>query len=133
MSVSGDIETLLKLRTVAVVGCSPKPSRPSHQIAAYLIESGYRVFPVNPRHAQILGEPCLASLTDIEEPIDIVNVFRRSEHVPEIVEQAIAINAKGLWLQDGVDHPEAVQKARSKGLTVVSNDCIMRQHLSRFR
>ncbi len=133
MSVSNDIEALLRLRTVAVVGCSPKPTRPSHQIAQYLMESGYRVFPVNPGHSQLLGEKCHASLLTIEEAIDVVNVFRKSEHVPEIVGQAISIGAKGIWLQDGVDHPEAVAKAREKGLTVVVNDCIMRQHLSRFR
>lgn len=133
MSGNDDMEALLKLRTVAVVGCSPKSERWSNKIAVYLLENGYRVFPVNPGHAQILGEKCYPSLSAIEEKIDIVNVFRQSEHVPEIVDEALSIGAKGVWLQDGVDHPEAVAKARSNGLIVVSNDCIMRQHLSRFR
>jgi predicted CoA-binding protein len=132
MSSSADIETLLKMHVVAVVGCSPNPARPSHQVASYLIDIGYRVIPVHPGHDEILGEKCYASLADVPEPVDVVDVFRRAEFVPEIVRQAVAIKAKGLWLQDGIDAPEAVETARKSGLTVVVNDCLMRQHLSRM-
>jgi predicted CoA-binding protein len=133
MEKNDAIEALLKMRGIAVVGCSPKPERASHQIAAYLQEAGYRVFPVNPGHAQILQTACFASLSAIEEPVDVVNVFRRPEHVPDIVAEAIKIGAKGIWLQDGIDHPAAAAAARERGLIVVADDCIMRQHLSRFR
>jgi len=133
VSVNSDIEVLLNMLSVAVVGCSPKPERPSHRIAAYLIEEGYRVYPVNPGHREILGRRCWPSLSDIEESIDFVDVFRKPECVPDIVDEAIALGVKGLWLQDGVDHPAAVSKARAAGLVVVADDCVMRQHLSRFR
>jgi predicted CoA-binding protein len=133
MSVNSDIEALLKLRSVAVVGCSPKPERASHQVASYLIEAGYRVFPVNPGHRTLLGERCWSSLSEIDETVDLVNVFRKAEFIPALIDEAIAIRAKGVWLQDGLDHPEAVAKARENGLVVVVNDCVMRQHLSRFR
>lgn len=133
MSQNDGIEALLKMRSIAVVGCSPKPGRASHQIAAYLQEVGYRIFPVNPGHAQILQTACFPSLAAIEEPVDVVNVFRRPEHVPGIVEEAIRIGAKGIWLQDGIDHPAAAAAARERGLIVVADDCIMRQHLSRYR
>src|SRR5436309_2323778 len=103
MGSNSDIEELLKMHVVAVVGCSPKTSRPSHQIASYLMDAGYRVIPVNPGHDEILGEKCYPSLKDIPEPVDVVDVFRRSEHVPEIVAEAVSIKAKGIWLQDGVD------------------------------
>ena len=132
MSVSDDIERLLKLRTVAVVGCSPKPGRPSHQIAAYLMEVGYRVFPVNPNASEVLGEKCYPDLASVPEPIEVVDVFRRPQEAADVVRQAIAVGAKGVWLQDGVRAPEAEALARSRGLTVVADDCIMRQHLSRF-
>ncbi|MBI5243954.1 MAG: CoA-binding protein [Elusimicrobia bacterium] len=117
---------------IAVVGCSPKPERPSNQVASYLIDVGYRVIPVNPACGEILGEKCYPSLLDIPEPVDVVDVFRKREHAQEVVRQAVRIKAKGVWLQDGVDTPEAVELARAGGLKVVANDCIMRQHLSRF-
>ncbi|MBI3296614.1 MAG: CoA-binding protein [Elusimicrobia bacterium] len=132
MSVSDDIERLLKLRTVAMVGCSDDPRRPSNQVARYLIEVGYRVIPVNPNHAEILGEKCYPDLASIREPIEVVDVFRRSESAGEAVDQAIAAKAVGVWLQDGVRDPEAEARARANGLTVVADDCIMRQHLSRM-
>lgn len=131
-SSPSDIESLLKMRVVAVVGCSPKPERPSYQVASYLIDCGYRVIPVNPGHEEILGEKCYACLKDIPEPVEVVDVFRRPEHVPEVVREALEIGAKGIWLQDGIDHPQAVELARSKGLKVVVNDCFLRQHLSRM-
>ncbi|OGS05880.1 MAG: hypothetical protein A3G41_07670 [Elusimicrobia bacterium RIFCSPLOWO2_12_FULL_59_9] len=122
------VETILALRTIAVVGCSPKPERPSHTVAAYLKEQGYRVIPVNPGQEEILGEKCFPNLTAIPGPVDVVNVFRRSEKVFPIIQEAIAIKAKALWLQDGVTHPEGEALARAAGLMVVSNDCMLRKH-----
>ncbi|HVE12012.1 MAG TPA: CoA-binding protein, partial [Elusimicrobiota bacterium] len=110
----------------------PNPARPSNRVASYLMEAGYRIIPVNPGHGEILGEKCYASLKDIPEPVDVVDVFRRPEHVPGLVDEALAAGAKGLWLQDGIDHPEAVARARAKGLVVVVNDCLLRQHVSRM-
>lgn len=132
MTVSDDIETLLKLRTVAVLGCSPRADRPSHQIASYLMDAGYRVIPVNPAASEILGEVCYPDLASIPEPVDVVDVFRRPEALSEAARQAVAKGAKGLWFQDGLRDPAAEAMARKAGLTVVADDCIMRQHLSRF-
>lgn len=120
------------MRTVAVVGCSPSPERPSHRVAAYLLEVGYRVIPVNPGHDEVLGEKCYPDLASIPEPVDVVDVFRRPEAVAQVVREAIRKGAKGLWLQDGVRDPEAEALARGSGMTVVADDCIMRQHLSRL-
>ena len=132
MSVSDDIECLLKMRTVAIVGCSPDSKRPSNQIARYLIEVGYRVIPVNPNCPEVLGEKCYPDLASVPEPIDVVNVFRRSAEAGAAVRAAVKVGAKGVWLQDGVRAPEQEAEARKSGLTVVADDCIMRQHLSRF-
>lgn len=118
------------MRTIAVVGCSAKPERASHFVAAYLKERGYRIIPVNPGHTEILGEKCYPSLSDIPEPIDVVDVFRRSELVLPVIEEAIKVGAKAVWLQDGVTHPEGEALARKKGLLVVSNDCMLRRHQS---
>ena len=119
---------ILAMKVIAVVGCSPKPERPSHYVAAYLKEQGYRIIPVNPGHAEILGEACYPGLAQIPEPVDIVDVFRRSEDVFPIIKEAIRIKAKALWLQDGITHPEGEAFARQAGLLVVSNDCMMRRH-----
>lgn len=132
MTVSDDIETLLKLRTVAVVGCSPKADRPSHQVASYLMDAGYRVIPVNPAAAEILGEVCYPDLASIPEPVDVVDVFRNQAALLDAARQAVAKGAKGLWFQDGLIDHAAAALARKAGLTVVADDCIMRQHLSRF-
>ncbi|MBI3549414.1 MAG: CoA-binding protein [Elusimicrobia bacterium] len=132
MNSPQDIEDILKLQTVAVVGCSPKRERPSNQVASYLMESGYRVIPVNPGHKEILGETCYPTLKDIPEPVEIVDIFRRSEFVPDIVKDAIDIKAKAVWMQDGVEDEQAAALARKSGLRVVMNDCMLRQHLSRL-
>ena len=95
--------------------------------------AGYRIFPVNPGETEILGERCYARLEDIPEKIDIVDVFRKSEHVPEIVESAIKMGARGLWLQEGVIHQEAADRARRAGLLVVMDSCILKEHVKRFR
>jgi len=123
--------------TVAVVGLSPQPERPSHQVAQYLLQQGYRVLPVNPVAAgqTILGQPCHASLEHAAAALaaeglrlDIVDVFRQSDQVPPLAESAIALGAATLWLQLGVAHPEAEARAAAAGLTVVSERCIKIEH-----
>jgi uncharacterized protein len=115
-------------RTIAVVGLSSNPGRASHGVAAYFQGQGYRIIPVNPNEAEVLGEKSYPDLRSVPGPVDLVNVFRRSEHVPEIVEDAIAIGARALWLQQGVTHAEAEQRAREAGLQVVSDACMMVLH-----
>jgi uncharacterized protein len=128
------ITDLLKSsRTIAVVGLSAKPQRPSYGVAQYMQSAGYRIVPVNPEESEVLGEKSCARLEDIPEHVDIVNVFRRSEFVPEIVDAAIRIGAKGIWMQEGVIHAEAAEKARRAGLTVVMDRCILKEHIRRFR
>ena len=125
------VELILAMKTVAVFGCSPKPERPSHYVAAYLQQQGYRIVPVNPGHAKILDQTCYPDLAAIPFPVDVVEVFRRSAEVLPVIEAAIAIKAKALWLQDGVTHPEGEAKARAAGLLVVSDDCMLRRHQDR--
>jgi uncharacterized protein len=110
-------------RTIAVVGCSPDPDRDSHEIAALLKAKGHKVIPVNPSCSEILGERCFASLTDIPEPVDVVDVFRRPEHVDQIAADAITIGAKILWLQLHVINEPAARKAQAAGMTVVMDRC----------
>ena len=110
-------------QTVAVVGCSPNPERDSHRIAKLLKARGHRVIPVNPGHRAILGETCYASLRDIPERVDMVDIFRRSEHVASIVDEAIEAGAKVVWMQLGVIDERAAAKAQSAGLTVVMDRC----------
>ena len=119
---------IFQMKTIAVVGMSPKPERPSHYVGIYLIESGYEVVPVNPGHKEIAGIASYPSLLDIPNKVDVVNVFRRSEHTLFIAEAAIEIGARALWLQDGVYNKEAGQIAEDAGLLVVMNDCMLRQH-----
>jgi len=126
-----EIETIKKifeLKTVAVVGMSPKPERPSHYVALYLQENGYHIIPVNPGHDEIAGLRSYPSLVDIPVEIDVVDVFRRSEFVDVIAKDAVKIGAKALWLQDNVINPEAGNFAEDAGLMVVMNDCMLRQH-----
>lgn len=110
-------------RTIAVVGCSPDPDRDSHEIAALLKAKGHKIIPVNPTSKEILGERCFASLTDIPEPVDMVDVFRRPEHVDQIAADSITIGAKILWLQLDVINEPAARKAQAAGLTVVMDRC----------
>ncbi|MFQ5792303.1 MAG: CoA-binding protein, partial [Acidobacteriota bacterium] len=110
-------------RTVAVVGLSPRPERPSHRVAAFLIGKGCRVFGVRPGVKHVLGSPCYSRLRDIPEKIDVVDVFRRSEAVPEHAEEAVALGVSVLWLQLGVIHQEAALRAKRAGLTVVMDRC----------
>ena len=125
---------LTSARTVAVIGCSADPQRDSHRVAAYLQRAGYRVVPVNPGLEEVLGERCYPDLGSIPEDIavDIVDVFRRPEHVPPVAEQAIARGARALWLQLGITHPEAERRAAEAGLQVVANRCLKVEHQLRF-
>ena len=124
---------LTSARTIAVVGLSPDPRRPSHGVARYLQRAGYRVIPVNPKVDEVLGERAYPSLRQVPEPIDVVDVFRRSEFVGPIVDDAIAIKASAVWLQDGVVDGDAAARARAAGLDVVMDDCMMRRHAQRRR
>jgi hypothetical protein len=126
-------EILKASRTIAVVGLSSKPQRPSHGVSRYMQSAGYRIIPVNPAETEVLGEKAYARLEDIPERVDIVDVFRRSEAVPEIVESAIRIGARGVWMQEGVAHSEAAERARRAGLFVIMNTCILKEHIKRFR
>ena len=120
-------------RVIAVVGLSPNPARPSYGVARYLQAVGYRIVPVHPGVEEILNEPTYASLEAISGRVDIVNVFRRPEHVSEVVDSAIQIGARAIWLQEGITHPEAEQRARDAGLIVASDLCILKEHARRFR
>ncbi len=115
-------------RTVAVVGLSPKPDRPSYGVAQYLQSHGYRIIPVNPGIPEILGEKTYPDLLSIPDPVDVVQIFRRSEDVPPIVDQAIQKGAKVVWMQEGIEHDAAAEKARAAGLLVVMNACMRMQH-----
>jgi uncharacterized protein len=121
-------ELLKNTRTIAVVGLSSSRMRPSNGVSEYMKQVGYRIIPVNPNESEVLGEKSYARLEDVPEKIDMVNVFRRPEHVPEIVESAIRIGAKSLWLQEGVIHNKAAQRARDAGLEVVMDKCILKEH-----
>jgi len=133
-SSSDEIGTLLKnAKTIAVVGLSDSPLRPSYGVSAYMQSNGYRIIPVNPSIRGALGEKAVASLSDIQEKIDIVDVFRRSEFVPEIVDEAIRLKVPAIWMQEGVVHDDAAAKARKAGIFVVMDRCILKEHRARFR
>jgi uncharacterized protein len=121
-------DILRKYKTIAVVGLSNNPIRPSYGVSEYMQHQGYRIIPVNPGHAQILGEKSYRTLEDIPEPVEIVNIFRRSEMIPPIVDSAIAIGAKVVWMQEGIEHEAAAEKARAAGLEVVMDTCILKEH-----
>jgi predicted CoA-binding protein len=125
-------ELLKRTKTIAVVGLSDSPLRPSYGVSAYMQGHGYRIIPVNPAIKGSLGEKAVASLSDIGEKIDIVDVFRRSEFVPEIVDEAIRLKVPAIWLQEGVIHEEAAEKARKAGILVVMDLCILKEHRRRF-
>ena len=121
-------QLLTDARTIAVVGASSSPDRPSYGIMRKLLSVGYRVIPVNPRETEVLGQKAYASLADIPEPVDIVDVFRRAEDTPPIAEQAVGIHAKALWLQSGIVNEEAAATAAAGGLVVVMDACIGTLH-----
>jgi uncharacterized protein len=122
-------EILSSAHTIAVVGLSHRRFRPSHGVAEYLQRTGYRIIPVNPHETEVLGERSYPDLDAVEVPIDIVDIFRRSEFVPEIVEAAIRKGAKTIWMQEGVVHEAAAERAREAGLAVVMDRCILKDHL----
>ena len=121
-------EMLKTSRTIAVVGLSPKRYRPSYGVSEYMKRAGYKIIPVNPGHTELLGETCYPDLDAVPDAIDIVDIFRRSEYVPEIVEAAIRKGAKAIWMQEGVVHEEAAERARAAGLAVVMDRCILKEH-----
>ncbi len=124
------VNLLKQTRTIAVVGLSPKPARASHRVAAYMQEAGYRIVPVRPGGAVILGEQSYASLAEIpaDIQIDLVDVFRRAEETPPIASAAVAIKAKGFWLQQGIINPSAMETAQNGGLTAIQDLCLMVEH-----
>ncbi|HWT25178.1 MAG TPA: CoA-binding protein [Solirubrobacteraceae bacterium] len=118
-----DVAAILELKTWAVVGCSPDPGRPSHDVARFLLARGYDVIPVNPNAREVLGRPCHPSLADVPRPVEVVDVFRRSEAAGGHVDEAIAAGARAVWLQLGVIDEAAVARARAAGLLAVMNRC----------
>jgi uncharacterized protein len=119
---------LRRYRTVVVVGLSTDPLKPSHQVARYLQTQGYRIIPVNPQCQAVLGEKCYPSLKEVPEPVEVVDIFRKGEAIPAIVEEAIAAGAKVIWMQLGLESPEAAARAQAAGLQVVMNRCIKIEH-----
>jgi predicted CoA-binding protein len=126
-------ELLKTSKTIAVVGLSDSPFKPSYGVSQYMQEQGYKIIPVNPHVSEVLGEKAFSSLLDIPEKIDIVDVFRRPEFVPEIVDQAIQLKVPAIWLQETVVHEEAAEKARQAGIFVVMDKCILKEHRARMR
>lgn len=131
--LAGDpiLQILRDAKTIAVVGLSSDPRRPSHGVVAYLQSVGYRIIPVNPNETEVLGEKCYARLEDVPERVDIVDVFRRSEEVPAVADAAIAVGAKVLWMQQGIANETAAEKARAAGITVIEDACMLVEHRKR--
>lgn len=128
MNEEKTIQQILAMKTIAVVGLSPKVGRPSNNVAKYLQSVGYKIVPINPGHPEILGEKSFPTLRDIPFKVDVVDIFRRPEHVMPITEAAVEIGSKAIWYQDGVVNEDAVKLAEDKGLLVVMDDCMLRQH-----
>jgi hypothetical protein len=124
-------ELLKTAKTIAVVGLTDSPLRPSYGVSRYMLSQGYRIIPVNPNITDWMGEKAYPSLLDVPEKIDIVNVFRRSDAVPDVVEQAIQIKAPAIWMQEGVVHEAAAEKARQASIFVVMDSCILKEHRKR--
>lgn len=128
---AGEVAEILKrARTIAVVGISHKEERDSHKVARYLKEHGYRMIPVNPKYKEVLGEKCYPDLKSVPEHIDVVDIFRNLEAIPGIVEEAIEVKAGCVWMQLGLAHGEAAEKARKAGLSVVMDKCTKIEHRS---
>ena len=125
-------DILKKYKTIAVVGLSSNPMRPSHGVTEHMQAAGYRIIPVNPNETEVLAEKSYARLEDVPEKIEIVNVFRRAEEVPPVVESAIRVGAKVVWLQLGIENDAAAEKGRAAGLTVIEDACILIEHRKRF-
>ncbi|MBI5330870.1 MAG: CoA-binding protein [Betaproteobacteria bacterium] len=128
-----DIKALLtRVKTIAVVGLSPKPDRPSYGVSLAMQRFGYRIVPVRPALDQALGEKAYARLADIPFPVDLVNVFRAAAAIPGVVEETLAIGAPAIWIQEGIVHDEAAERARAAGLTVVMDRCIWKEYVGRM-
>jgi predicted CoA-binding protein len=125
------IRYLLQAKRIAVVGMAEDPSRPSHYVSEYMMENGKEIIPVNPNHEQVLGKRCYKSLKDVPGPIDLVNVFRRPVFCPDVVRDAIAVGAKGIWLQSGIVSDEAQKLARDARIPFIQNRCLMVEHSRR--
>lgn len=123
-------ELLKRVKTIAVVGLSPKADRPSYGVARALQRWGYKIVPVRPATAEVLGEPAYASLKDIPFPVDLVDVFRAAEHIPAVVDECLAIGAPAIWIQEDIVHEAAAEKARAAGMTVVMDRCIYKDYLA---
>ncbi|HJT70958.1 MAG TPA: CoA-binding protein [Terriglobales bacterium] len=126
-------ELLERSKTIAVVGLSDSPMRPSHGVSAYMQSQGYRIIPVNPNISQALGEKAYPSLLEVPEKIDIVDIFRRSQFVEEVVDQAIQLKVPAIWMQEGVINQRAAEKAQKNGIFVLMDTCILKEHRARFR
>lgn len=124
-------DILRKCKTIAVVGLSSNPRRPSHEVTEYMQRVGYRIIPVNPNETEVLREKSYARLEDVPEKVDVVNIFRRAEEVPAVAESAIRIGAPVVWMQLGIENQEAAEKARAAGLVVVEDACILIEHRKR--
>lgn len=129
-------EILSKFKTIAVVGLSDKPEKPSNSVSKYMLEAGYTIIPINPTHEEVFGLKCYPSLTSLPDAlkarVEIVNVFRKPSDVPPIVDEAIQIGAKAVWFQLGITHEASAEKARLNGLEVVQNRCILVEHQRYF-
>ena len=130
-SVDPIFDILTKYKTIAVVGLSSNPTRPSYGVTEYMQSSGYQIIPVNPNETDVLGEPSYATLAEVPQKIEIVNVFRRAEEVPPVVDAAISAGAKVIWMQLGIANEAAAEKARAAGITVVMDACILVEHKRR--
>ena len=125
-------DILERYKSLAIVGLSSKWSRPSHGVATYMQSKGYRIIPVNPQETSVLGEKAYASLEEVSEPLEVVVIFRRPEFVVAVVEAAIRKGAKVIWMQEGIVHEEAAQRAREAGVQVIQDRCILKEHAKRF-
>jgi predicted CoA-binding protein len=129
----GTIEEILRnSKTIAIVGLSSDRERPSYEVGKYLKENGYRIIPVNPTEKKVLGRKSYPDLKSVPVKIDVVDIFRRPEHIPPIVREAIEIGAKAVWMQEGIKNPEAAAEARKAGLKVVMNKCMLKEHAKLF-
>jgi predicted CoA-binding protein len=118
-----------RIRTIAVVGLSPQPARPSFRVARAMQQYGYRIVPVRPLVDEVLGEKAYASLADVPFPVDLVDVFRAAEHLPAIVEQCLALHLPSIWIQEGIVHEAAAQRAQAGGMTVVMDRCLLKEYV----
>jgi uncharacterized protein len=132
LNTSDDIGRLLAaVKTIAVVGLSNHPMRPSYGVSSYMQQQGYRIIPVNPTISEALGQRSYPDLSSVPDKIDLVNVFRRPEYVPAVVDESIRLNLPAIWLQEGVIHPDAARRAQEAGLSVVMDRCILKEHRRR--